>query len=88
MRWLQSTAATDVPNSASNNYTFSFTQFPDLQTVGGSVRVKVAATSGTKTRHRRSTFAPAGSVVAGPATTSLSMITGTLTGTGADFTIA
>lgn len=40
--------ATDIPNQPSGQYTFSFSQFSALAAQGGSVHVRVAATSGPK----------------------------------------
>lgn len=40
---------TIVPNSPSNQYTFDFATYPQLQTVGGTVLATVQATSGNKT---------------------------------------
>ena len=37
-----------IPNSPSNTYTFNFSDYPQLQTPGGSLTVTVAATSGSK----------------------------------------
>ena len=42
------TAGTGIPNSANNIYDFSFSQYSQLQTAGGSIHVSVAATSGTQ----------------------------------------
>lgn len=39
---------TTVPNSANNVYTFNFSDYPQLQTAGGSIHVTIAAASGSK----------------------------------------
>jgi Rieske Fe-S protein len=38
----------NIPNSPSNVYTFNFSDYPQLQTPGGSIHVVVAATSGNQ----------------------------------------
>jgi Rieske Fe-S protein len=41
-------SSTNVPNNQSNIYTFGFTDFPALQSAGGSIHVTIQATSGSK----------------------------------------